>query len=183
MRRWFGSYDPEDLNLREMDRLLIEKRRSEDTQKSQKLLNLLSLEVLQMSTTRIHNDSANISGKVEERTAKRCKGILVEGRLQVTLSNNMMLQEHLFMTCWRGQLWDLPFEDTGIGIYHVSLALDDKTQEHALHVLTRGVTDDGVDFVVVHNSWGVTFDMNKGYCRFFLPIDGASKYYAHASIS
>lgn len=77
MRRWFGSYDPEDLNLREMDRLLIEKRRSEDTQKSQKLLNLLSLEVLRMSTTRIHNDSANISGKVQERTAKRCKGILV----------------------------------------------------------------------------------------------------------
>ncbi|KAL0674112.1 hypothetical protein Bca4012_002093 [Brassica carinata] len=44
----------------------------------------------------------------------------------------------------------------GIGIYHVPLALDNVTPEHGLLVLARGITDDGVEFVVAQNSWGTT---------------------------
>lgn len=60
------------------------------------------------------------------------------------------------------------------GIYHVPLALDGISPEHALLVLARGITDDGVEFVVVQNSWGATFG-NQGYCRLFLPVDGSFK--------
>ncbi|CAH8390737.1 unnamed protein product [Eruca vesicaria subsp. sativa] len=66
------------------------------------------------------------------------------------------------------------FGNVGMGIYHVPRALDDKTHEHALLVVARGVTNDGVEFVVVQNSWGDTFG-NKGYCRLFLPADGSFK--------
>ncbi|KAF2580500.1 hypothetical protein F2Q68_00001532 [Brassica cretica] len=100
-----------------------------------------------------------------------------EGRPQVTLSNDKMLQEHLFMTLWRPLgivINNFPvFEDVGMGIYHVPLALDNVTPEHALLVLARGITDDGVEFVVAQNSWGTTTFGNQGYCRLFLPADGS----------
>ncbi|CAN6814364.1 unnamed protein product [Brassica oleracea] len=67
------------------------------------------------------------------------------------------------------------FEDVGMGIYHVPLALDNVTPEHGLLVLARGITDDGVEFVVAQNSWGTTTFGNQGYCRLFLPADGSFK--------
>ena len=55
------------------------------------------------------------------------------------------------------------------------LALDNVTPEHGLLVLARGITDDGVEFVVAQNSWGTTTFGNQGYCRLFLPADGSFK--------
>lgn len=51
-----------------------------------------------------------------------------------------------------------------------------KTDEHSLLVVGRGITKDGVEFLVVQNSWGITFG-NNGYTRLFLPDDGEFKIY------
>lgn len=45
---------------------------------------------------------------------------------------------------------------------------DEGCQEHALLALAKGRTVDGVDFIVVQNSWGKGYG-NNGYFRISLP--------------
>ncbi|KAJ0264973.1 Uncharacterized protein HA466_0013540 [Hirschfeldia incana] len=53
-------------------------------------------------------------------------------------------------------------------IYKVPGNRDERCDEHALLAVAKGRTPDGVDFIVVQNSWGMEYG-NNGYCRIFLP--------------
>ncbi|KAF8048114.1 hypothetical protein N665_2673s0005 [Sinapis alba] len=53
-------------------------------------------------------------------------------------------------------------------IYNVPGNRDERCEEHALLAVAKGRTLDGVDFIVVQNSWGMEYG-NNGYCRIFLP--------------
>ncbi|CAN8238697.1 unnamed protein product [Cochlearia groenlandica] len=68
----------------------------------------------------------------------------------------------------------LLFRNIGMGIHHVPAVPYEKGEEHALLVVARGITNDGVDFFVVQNSWGTSFG-NGGYCRLYLPENGMFK--------
>ncbi|KAF8112200.1 hypothetical protein N665_0066s0073 [Sinapis alba] len=53
-------------------------------------------------------------------------------------------------------------------IYNVPGKRDDQCEEHALLAVAKGRTQDGIDFIVVQNSWGTKYG-NNGYFRIFLP--------------
>ncbi|KAL0887054.1 hypothetical protein Bca101_011037 [Brassica carinata] len=58
--------------------------------------------------------------------------------------------------------------EVGMEIYKVPGKRDERCEDHALLAVAKGRTQDGVDFIVVQNSWGMEYG-NNGYCRIFLP--------------